>query len=218
MNMDYIVTAYNEEKSIRSIILEIRDYSKDRIIVIDDGSRDKTYASVPKVSNLIIIQNSKNMGKGYSVKRALSYSNADYICIIDGDIKGVMKHIKALESIIEDYDCLVLTPPIRGGGYGIFRKYSRYIVKKNTSMEIPWCISGIRIIKREAFERIKEKVSNRFAFEVSMTIELLNSGYKIKNFEAEFTHNITKRDIEGFYHRGKQFMDVLIYTIKTGKW
>lgn len=215
--MDFIVTAYNEEKSIRNIILEIRDYSKDRIIVIDDGSKDKTYYSIPKVSNLITMQNSLNMGKGYSVKRALSYSNADYICIIDGDIRGVMKHIKALEPIIKDYDCLVLTPPIRGGGYGIFRKYSRYVVKKKVSMEIPWCISGIRIVKREALEKIKEKVSDRFAFEVSMTIELLNSGYKIKNFDVEFTHDITKRDIKGFYHRGKQFMDVLIYSIKTRK-
>lgn len=217
MKMDYIVTAYNEEKNIKNIITEIRDLSKDRIIVIDDGSKDKTYDYIPKVNNLIKIKNSSNKGKGYSVKRALSYCNADYICIVDGDIKGVMRHIKFLEPIIKEYDCIVLTPPIKGGGYGIFRKYSRYVVNRRTSADIPWCLSGVRIIKREALEKIKEKISDRFAFEVSMIIELINSGYKIRNFDVEFTHDITKRDIKGFYHRGRQFLDVLFYSIKTGK-
>lgn len=215
--MDFIIPVYNEEKNIGLLINEIRRFSKDRIIVIDDGSRDKTYIKIPQSENIIKIRNIKNSGKGYSIKRALYYANSDCICLIDGDITGVMDHVDRLKENISQYDCIVLTPSIKGGGFGIFRGCASYIVKKRTFVDAPWCISGVRIIKRDVLKRIIDSLDDRFACEVSMTIELLNRGYRVENFDVEFSHDITGRDIKGFYHRGKQFKDVIRYYLRSGK-
>lgn len=217
MKLDYIIPVYNEERNIASIIKEIRNFSQDRIIVVDDGSKDRTYIKIPQLENLIKIRNTKNFGKGYSIKRALYYANEDFICLLDGDVSGVISHIDNLKEQFMQYDCMVLTPSIKGGGFGIFRNYASAVVKRKTSVDAPWCISGVRVIKRDVLKKIVDALDDRFACEVSMTVELLNKGYRVENFDVEFSHDITGRDIGGFYHRGRQLADVFKYNLRSGK-
>lgn len=211
MNMDFIIPAYNEEKNIFNIINEIRRFSKGRIIVVDDFSDDNTFARIPDGDNIIKIRNGMNSGKGYSIKRALYYANGDFIALLDGDMTGIIPHINSSISMIPEFDCVIYSPSIKSGGRGILRKYAHNVVLKETGLSIPWCISGMRIIKKSILENIKDKLDDRFAFEVSMTIELVRNNYKINNIEADFTHRTTGRDIRGYIHRGRQFQDVYKY-------
>lgn len=212
--LDFIIPAFNEEKNIENLIREIRSFSEDRIIVVDDASRDKTYEKIPLDNNIIKLRNFINCGKGFSIKKALNYVEADYVCIVDGDIIGITKHIFNYLSLKDKYDCLIFTPDIKKGGFGLFRRYTNYVVYKRTSINAPWCISGVRMIKKDVIMAIKDRLDDRFAFEVSMTIELLKNKYKICNVYADFNHRVTGRDVRGFFHRGIQFYDVLMYNLK----
>lgn len=217
MNMDFIIPAYNEERNIANIISEIRTHFKGKIIVVDDFSDDNTFEKIPDGDNIIKIRNDMNYGKGYSIKRGLYYADGELIVLIDGDMRGVANHINSSLDKISDYDCVIFSPIIKSGGIGLLRKFAHNVVFKETGLSIPWCISGMRIIKKTILDNIKDKLDDRFAFEISMTIELIKNNYKVNNIEVDFEHRLTGGDIRGYYHRGKQFGDIYSYYHRSRK-
>jgi glycosyltransferase involved in cell wall biosynthesis len=60
-----VMTAFNEEKRICSVILDARKYV-DSVIVVDDGSSDDT-ARVSRKAGALVISYPKNKGKGHAV-------------------------------------------------------------------------------------------------------------------------------------------------------
>ena len=64
-----IVPAYNEEKHIGSLIKKLKKYSKN-IIVVDDGSTDRTF-EIAKKQGVIVIRHIVNLGKGAAMKTGI---------------------------------------------------------------------------------------------------------------------------------------------------
>lgn len=70
MNIDVIIPCYNEEKTIEEIIIRsIENLStKDNLLVVDDGSTDKSNFLIKNLanefSNINLIKHEKNLGKG----------------------------------------------------------------------------------------------------------------------------------------------------------
>ncbi len=61
-----ILPAFNEEVAIGSVVLETKRYAN-RVIVIDDGSSDRT-AEVATLAGAEVIRHEVNMGKGAALK------------------------------------------------------------------------------------------------------------------------------------------------------
>lgn len=79
-----ILPAYNEEVSIGSIVLLAKRYA-DRVIVVDDGSSDRT-AEVASIAGAEVIVHSPNMGKGMAFKTGFAAAgDADIIVTMDSD-------------------------------------------------------------------------------------------------------------------------------------
>jgi len=83
-----IVPAYNAGKYLSELILRIKNSApKSDILVVDDGSTDET-SDILKSSNVIVLVNSSNKGKGYSLQRGFDYAienNYDYVITLDAD-------------------------------------------------------------------------------------------------------------------------------------
>ena len=82
-----IVPAYNEEKCIDKTIKDLRDHGYKNIIVINDGSTDKT-SKIAKDNKVILISHPINLGQGSSIQTGLEYallSGADIVVTFDGD-------------------------------------------------------------------------------------------------------------------------------------
>ncbi len=80
------IPCYNEEVAIGSIVLRALTYV-DRVVVLDDGSTDKT-AEVARLAGAEVLAHDVNMGKGAALRDLFAYAthtNADIIVIIDGD-------------------------------------------------------------------------------------------------------------------------------------
>jgi dolichyl-phosphate beta-glucosyltransferase len=94
--LSIIVPAYNEETLIGSTLDGIKIYLSTRperyeIIVVDDGSQDKTVTCIQNWQNvngvdLHLLINEKNMGKGFSIQRGVMESRGSYIIFIDADL------------------------------------------------------------------------------------------------------------------------------------
>lgn len=84
-----LVAAYNEENSIEFTLNSLKNQKYHGIIdiiLIDDGSTDKTVAKARnlKLNNLQILK-AKHKGKAAALNMALSYVATDYIITIDAD-------------------------------------------------------------------------------------------------------------------------------------
>ncbi|MEA3293337.1 MAG: glycosyltransferase, partial [Patescibacteria group bacterium] len=80
MYISVVIPAYNEEKRLPKTLIEIDEYLKKQdynyeIIVVNDGSRDRTAEIVEKLGlempNLRLIDNKENHGKGFVVRQGL---------------------------------------------------------------------------------------------------------------------------------------------------
>jgi len=79
-----ILPAYNEEVSIGSVVLQTKKYA-DRIIVVDDGSSDRT-AEVAEMAGAEVIRHPQNRGKGAALKTGFEALNCTGVVVtIDTD-------------------------------------------------------------------------------------------------------------------------------------
>ncbi|WP_263641203.1 glycosyltransferase [Methanobrevibacter arboriphilus] len=69
-----IIPAFNEEVALGSVILRTLQYV-DKVIVVNDGSSDKT-EDVAKLAGAEVISHSSNLGKGQGLKSGFNFVHA----------------------------------------------------------------------------------------------------------------------------------------------
>ena len=90
MKISVIIPVYNEERYVEEIISRVHIVNIEKeIIVVDDGSNDNSLKIIKslKFKNLKIIENSKNYGKGYSIRSGLKYVSNQIVIIQDADLE-----------------------------------------------------------------------------------------------------------------------------------
>ena len=82
-----IIPAYNEEKVIERTIQALMDtkYPDKEIVVVDDGSKDKTFEIMSKYKKQAKILQKTNGGKASAINFGLAYSTGEIIVIVDAD-------------------------------------------------------------------------------------------------------------------------------------
>ena len=81
-----IVPCYNEEPTVGSIVLKAKNHV-DKVLVIDDGSKDDT-ARIARKAGASVICHKTNHGKSYAIKTGFKYAinkGYDFVVTIDGD-------------------------------------------------------------------------------------------------------------------------------------
>ena len=93
-SISVIIPAYNEEKRLPKTLEAIDDYLRKQsydyeILAVNDGSSDKTLEVLSNIkaqmSNIKIIDNKKNQGKGAVVRQGMLEAQGDYRLFTDAD-------------------------------------------------------------------------------------------------------------------------------------
>ncbi|HBM79869.1 MAG: glycosyltransferase [Clostridiales bacterium] len=210
-----IIPFYNEEKYAYDTINSVkRIKSINRIIAIDDGSKDNTLNIIEGIGGIDIIKHAKNMGKAESVEEALKISNADIYVFLDGDLGYSASNIEPLIDMVignECDACVARLPTMTGtGGFGLLKAFASFSVKFFTGVDFPCPLSGQRVINAKALKDFKGGRYRGYGLEVGMLIDLLNKGCFIKVKDADLSHRYTYVNASGFMHRTKQFYDIII--------
>ena len=93
MDISIVIPVYNEEESIGELINEITQALaskyKHEIIVVDDGSVDKTVGVLSKIKQelptLRIIKHLQNSGQSTAIRTGVQYAKSAWITTLDGD-------------------------------------------------------------------------------------------------------------------------------------
>ena len=206
MKISIIIPAYNEENTIKlvldKVLLAVLPEGTTReIIVVDDGSCDKTGAVLgpyAKRENVKILKQA-NKGKTAAVVRGIGAATGDIILVQDAD----------LEYNPDDYAALI-EPIIANNALVVYGSRFKGIVKRMHFINrIANIISNITVNLlfnakisdiNTGYKAFRKNVLNDiritsmgFAFETEVTAKLLNKGYKI--FEVPITYTArTKKE------------------------
>lgn len=214
-----IIPAYNEEERIANTLRAIKERGfATEIIVVDDGSRDRT-VEIAQAEGVKVLQLACNRGKGEALNQAVPHAKGDIIVFLDADLGGSAGQGELLLGpILEGEADLTIARfprPKKKGGFGLVKRLAAWGIRQ-AGMEAGEPLSGQRAMTRQALLTLLP-FSSGFGIEVGMSIRALRQGYRIEEVDTTMSHAETGRDIKGFIHRGKQFLDVLKVIIKETK-
>ena len=188
MKLSIIIPAYNEESTIEELIKKVKAQKlkgvKKEIVVVDDGSSDKTPEILKKIKGIKLIKHEKNKGKGSAIRSGLEKTTGDIVLIQDAD----------LELSPEDYPSLI--KPILDGKTSIVYG-SRLLEKKNSQHDF-FFYAGGKFITFAANLLYNINITDEpIGYKVFKTPLLKSLNLKCKKFEfcPEVTAKIAKRKI-----------------------
>lgn len=91
MLVSVIIPAYNEEQTIRQVLETVQALPLEKqIIVVNDGSTDKTYAILEELrynNDLTVVHCKENRGKGFAIRSGIPCVKGDAVVIQDADME-----------------------------------------------------------------------------------------------------------------------------------
>lgn len=185
-----LIPAYNEEKNIGTIIAELNEIISSEIVVIDDGSQDKT-AEVARNLGAKVLKLDRNYGKGRALKKGLEYAlhtDASVVFIMDADgqhrVEDVLKlynHYKKFRS-----DVIVGNRMNNPWNMPVIRRITNWIMSKIISIlcrtRIPDSQCGLKLFSRRAIEKVKI-TSTKFEVESELLLKAARQGFKIDSVD-----------------------------------
>ncbi len=87
-----IICAYNEAGTIKDVVTAVSDYIFDEVIVVNDGSTDKTNSILKEINDLYYFKYivlPENKGKGFAMATGIENTSSEIIVFIDADLSNL---------------------------------------------------------------------------------------------------------------------------------
>ena len=217
-----VIPAYNEEQAVEEVMNRLKktmDSTKHKyeIIVVNDGSKDKTAEILEKISFVHKLNHPHNKGYGAALKTGIKNAKGDWIMITDADGTYPESAIPDLLPHLEHYDMVVgartgdnvSIPVSRRPAKYILSKFANYIAGTN----IPDLNSGLRIFKKDLAMRFFHLYPSGFSFTSTITLASLCNDYHVKYVPINYEKRKGKSKMKAsdFFGFNKLFMKMMMY-------
>ena len=162
------------------------------IIIVDDGSHDKTFENALGACNHLdhvqVISCPKNLGKGAALKYGFEYVTGDLVAFLDADLDLSPIHILTLYHFLIENDVDIAIGSKRHPNSKLDYPASRkimsniyfYIVKTLFRLPVRDTQTGIKLFKYKTLENLFPRVlAKKFAFDLELLANAHRLGYKI---------------------------------------
>ncbi len=211
-----IIPAFNEENGIVSTLHDIRKVAKDaEIIVVNDGSTDRTLERIKEVKGINVISHPYNKGYGASLKTGIKAAKHDWILIIDADKTYDPGEIPRLMEFVPEYDMVVGARTGKSVKVPLLRKPAKMILTLTAQIvagrKIPDLNSGLRIFRKEIVEKHYSIFPSGFSFTTTITLVCLTNEYTVKYISIDYH----KREGKSTIHPIRDFLGFMQLIFRT---
>ena len=187
------IPCHNEEhtlpETLADIPREIIGVDKVEILIIDDGSTDRTLEVAKELGVEYIVRNKKNIGLARTFRRGVEAclkADADIIVNTDGDNQYAGQDIPKLIRPILNGTADIVVGNRQTGTLPHFSKSKKFIqwfgsgiVRKLSGVWVPDAVSGFRAISREAAIRLN--IVSSYSYTVEMLIQAGKRDMKVES-------------------------------------
>lgn len=220
MRTTAVVAAYNEEGTIADVLRALTaSESIDEVIVVSDGSEDRTVEIARGFEGVRTVALHENQGKGYAMAVGVAIASNDVIFFCDGDMYNVTeKHIEAL-----------VTPVLRGEcdmNIGV-RNRGEVANFLHLRMKCGPILSGIRVMRRQVFESVPTQYQSHYKIEAALNCFCARNGFVQQETVIYGLDHVLKEQkrglADGLQARWKMSREVFLllfdlYVFETWRW
>lgn len=163
-----IVPVYNDEQVINELIIRLRPAmlklaARFEIILIDDGSRDRSWAVINELcaahDEITGIKLARNFGQQGAIKAGLDHSSGDYIVIMDSDLQDRPEDIHKLIESLEANNSSMAIAQWESREDSFFKKFVSWLFfafsTRFTAIKIQPRLGIFRVIRKEVIDELK---------------------------------------------------------------
>lgn len=203
MKLSIIIPVFNEEKTIVPVLEAMLDLqfplsTQREIIIVDDGSKDKTVTKVKeflakhKKDGFQLYEHVKNAGKGQAIRTAIEKATGEYVIIQDADLEYNPKDILRLFQEVLDKKAEVVygtrlkrlphfEKEERTGRFLLHYAGNKFLSLITSLLYGQWVTdmeTCYKLFPRKAVLHMDLQAKG-FEFEPEITAKLMKAGYKI---------------------------------------
>jgi len=202
-SLSIVIPAYNAQRDVCATLDSVCAYLQQHglmfeIIVVDDGSHDRTAACVKAYpAEIKLLQNGRNRGKGYSVRRGMLEAKHEWALFMDVDNSTSIDHLDRFAPYADDSDVLIASrrllessivlrqPRIRQ----ILGKSFPYLVRTLALADIQDTQCGFKVFRHDAAKEIfSRQGSEGFCFDVEALLLARRLGYRIQEIGIDWVN------------------------------
>lgn len=203
-----IVPAYNEEEAIDEVIKQLlgilseAPLQNSELIIVDDGSKDRTSDVVYAHSEVTLIRYAVNRGYGAALKSGIRHARAPIIVITDADGTYPNERIPDLVHRMLDghYDMVVGARTGSDVAIPLSRRPAKWVISKLANFisgsDIPDLNSGLRAFRRDVVTRFFNLLPDGFSFTTTITLGMLSNGYLVDFVSINYHARVGKSKIK----------------------
>jgi glycosyltransferase involved in cell wall biosynthesis len=223
--LSVVIPAYNEEHGIKEIVdrvLAVEPALKGigvirlELLVVDDGSKDRTAEIAESISGVILIRQPKNKGYGAALKTGFSKASGELIGFLDADGTYPPEYFPQLcESALHGSE-LVIGSRMAGedSQMPITRRIGNFFFANLLSIlgrqKVTDSASGMRVFKREILAQIFP-LPDGLNLTPVMSTRALHEGVKIVEIPIPYSERVGRSKLSVF-HDGRIFLQSMIWT------
>lgn len=198
IDVSVIIPAYDEEETIAEVLQDVKKVSgflgNVEVIVVDDGSKDRTGEKVVAFPYVKYIRHKHNLGKGAAIQTGIKNSSGKIIVIQDADLEYLPKCIPSLVKPISEgsmdivYGSRFNSKP-KGMSFAHFwgNTILSLVTRFLYNIKIEDVMTGQKVFRRSVLDFIKLK-ENGFVVEIEITCLAFNQSRKFTELPIPYSY------------------------------
>lgn len=215
-----IIAAFNEEETIEGVLDSLtRSPLVDEVVVVSDGSTDRTAELSERFDSVRVVRLSRNQGKGSAMRHGVAAANGDVLFFVDGDMLDLTEdHIRALVGPVLAGSC-EMNVGVRHRGP--LRNFF------HLQLGFGPVLSGIRAMTRAVFESVPVCYMERFKIELALNYFCNRRGFRQHNTIIRGLGHVIKENkrglVNGLVSRSAMIREVFLlhfdlYIFQSWRW